>query len=378
MKWGDDMRQEDIDLVNRVIQGDELSFDSLYQRYYDKAYYFALKIAKNEDKAQEAVQETFIQVHKSISDLKSPEFFETWLCRIVISKLNRIFYKNRNILIDDQKIGRISQFQEMRNEFNPSAANRRDTDENIIREAIGQLRPKLQDVIRLQYYEEMSMQEIAKALNISEGTVKSRIFEARRILKKKIEIIEKIEHRKIDFQSSNIHTSLFMTAIISKLSTFKKNITTHAQLSMKATTTLIKVTQVSAVVAMSTVTVQGAAQVYDDAKHSAEETRLPAPPKTEIVKQERKEEPQIVTNTFPTITYNENNYTSPKDVYFKLIAWAKTKEQIEKHQLNEFNEILPMYNALKENQGVYWNQLVQQDWNITFEEIYSAKTSNLN
>ena len=90
------MQASEIELVKRLQSGDESAFDELYHTYYARAIAIANRLTNNQADAQDVVQEAFLQVHKSIQSLQDPQFFYSWLNRIIHSKCVNLFYRNRN------------------------------------------------------------------------------------------------------------------------------------------------------------------------------------------------------------------------------------------------------------------------------------------
>ena len=99
------MRQKtDEEIIELCQMGDEEAFEELYKRFYKSTYYLAMQIANCDADAIDATQETFIEIHKSIKNLREIKVFRLWVKRIVVSKLNKIFAKNKDSLYDDDDI----------------------------------------------------------------------------------------------------------------------------------------------------------------------------------------------------------------------------------------------------------------------------------
>lgn len=143
-------------------------------------YKVAKGILHSEDDVEDAIQNTVIKVFENIKTLKQDEFFETWMIRILINECNNIMRKNKRVL----------QFQE-----SLVVENYDDIYEKLdLINAIASLNNELKIITRLYYFEDMSTVEIAKILNIPEGTVRSRLARAREKLKKQM-----IERNEIEF-----------------------------------------------------------------------------------------------------------------------------------------------------------------------------------
>lgn len=134
-------------------------------------YRISMSMLKNHADCEDAVQQTILTAYSKLSTLKHEEFFRTWITRILINECNSIL-RNRKRTASLEVIEGVSD-----NTF---------THNSELREAINSLSPKLRVVIVMKYSEEFSIKEISKALKIPEGTVKSRLSQAKDQLKEKL------------------------------------------------------------------------------------------------------------------------------------------------------------------------------------------------
>jgi RNA polymerase sigma-70 factor (ECF subfamily) len=141
---------------------------------------------RDEHEAADAAQEAFLRAHRALGSFRTGEPFRPWLMRIVTNQaLNRIEALKRRAKM-------IERYARAMNETNetPSAhraLEAREQNEKLIR-AVGRLKPDEQALITLRYFMELPEQEVAQALNIPQGTVKSRLH---RTLARLREIIRK-------------------------------------------------------------------------------------------------------------------------------------------------------------------------------------------
>ena len=90
--------KEETDLIKRARNGDERAFTALVQRYEDMIYSFSYKVCRNKEKAEETLQDTFINVYKNLSSFRGGSKFSTWLYSIVS---NNCLMKHRKRKLDD-------------------------------------------------------------------------------------------------------------------------------------------------------------------------------------------------------------------------------------------------------------------------------------
>lgn len=195
-------------LVGRMQSGDEEAFTMMVKQYEKLVYYIAMKSLNDPADAKDVMQETFIEVKKSIQNLKDPKLFKAWLNRVVFSKVSRYYSKHREFAMDDSTSGQLYRIQEKRSYMVPEKAMQFRNNKELLDACILQLKPIYREVILLRYFEQLSLLEIAKVLAIPEGTVKSRINVAKKELKKTILELESKEQIHIDFESQSIEAIL--------------------------------------------------------------------------------------------------------------------------------------------------------------------------
>jgi RNA polymerase sigma-70 factor (ECF subfamily) len=176
----------DEELVKRSQQGDPEAFEELVHRHRDKTYARALMMLRNEDEANDVSQEAWVKAWQRINQFQGESSFATWMTRIVI-----------NLSLDQlrkQKRARVDSIEEMEEESggverqlpitvtNPTEGLEKDELRRRIDEAMSKLTDAHRAVLVMHEFEGMEYKEIAKKVDISIGTVMSRLFYARRRL----------------------------------------------------------------------------------------------------------------------------------------------------------------------------------------------------
>ena len=154
--------------------GQTEAFRVLVEEFSPKALRFAVHILKNKTEAEDLVQETFIQVWKSIKTLKNPDSFKSWLFTI----LNNLCKRKSKIVHEEE----LPEENELVCPQHKSDFERIDNAE-MIEKYFTHLSGIKKKVLILREMEELSYTEIANILDIPEGTVKSRIASARTSLR---------------------------------------------------------------------------------------------------------------------------------------------------------------------------------------------------
>ena len=168
-------------------QGDRQAYGFLVERYKERAYYSALGIVGSHDAALDISQDAFVRAYRAIKRFDTGKQFFTWYYQILRNLcLNFVRDKKRHARsfseIDDHKIKSIS-------DDSQDAAYRVEQNElkQALWNAMDDLKPHEREIIVLKDFQDSSYKEIADILDIPIGTVMSRLFNARKALKAKLE-----------------------------------------------------------------------------------------------------------------------------------------------------------------------------------------------
>lgn len=152
---------------------DEQTFVNLIQHNKVSLYRVAKSIVKNEHEVEDAISETILKAFENLRRLKSPNSFKPWIMRILVNECYTILRKKKRIDLQED-MGRLNLTYE-------------DKNQNELLWIIDELDEEFRVILILFYYEDMSQKEISKVLNISQGTVKSRLSRAKAKLKNILE-----------------------------------------------------------------------------------------------------------------------------------------------------------------------------------------------
>ena len=172
----------DLLLIRRSQAGDEDAFAELFHKYKNLVYKTAYLMLGSTEDAEDALQEIFVRVYRSLSTFQpSKGAFTTWLYRITV---NHCLNQRRKRRLFTLPLDRVSPALSTEHTSLPESPL---AEEETIQQALAQLSEKLRAVVILRYYHELSYAEIAQILDIPVGTVKSRLNSALRILRKELE-----------------------------------------------------------------------------------------------------------------------------------------------------------------------------------------------
>jgi RNA polymerase sigma-70 factor (ECF subfamily) len=174
------------DLIRRFQRGQPRAFEALYDRFKDYVYRTAFFVTRNSGDAEEAVQETFMDVLRALPHyrVEGPARFETWLYRVAVNRCRSRLRRKRIPTDDWNEIEeRLERIPETHPSHNPEGVALKQEQAVELWRAVDQLPEPQRAVVLLRYQQGFSYSEIAQALDIKEGTVKSRLYHAHRKLK---------------------------------------------------------------------------------------------------------------------------------------------------------------------------------------------------
>jgi RNA polymerase sigma-70 factor (ECF subfamily) len=185
--------QDEPALLARCRAGETAAFATLVDRYRDRAYGLALRLTRSSPDAEEVAQDAFVSAWKSVSAFRGDASFSTWLYRIVWRKaLDRAeLLRNRGrreIAVDDparveaETTPHADRFEGAAARFG-APSSRDPAPAARLERLLAALPEAARAVITLYYYEDHSVGDVAAALGIPEGTVKTHLFRARAALR---------------------------------------------------------------------------------------------------------------------------------------------------------------------------------------------------
>jgi RNA polymerase sigma-70 factor (family 1) len=169
-------------IINKLKEGDVLSFDNIFKKYNRKVYYFALSYLKNKEEAEDIVQEVFMSLWRHREQINANFVFSRYLFKITYNATCKKFrkqasYKNRlEEVLQDFSIADNSTYIDI--EYN----NLMET-ANLL---IEKLPSRQKKVFRLSINDHMSCEQIAQKLNISKKTVENYLTSAKNSLRKSL------------------------------------------------------------------------------------------------------------------------------------------------------------------------------------------------
>ncbi len=341
------------ELIEQVKQKDEHAFQELYQRFYKKAYYAALKISGNQADAKDIVQESFLQIYKSIASLQDNALFVQWFNRIIASKASDLFRKNKTTSLPDDHVVFLLQ-EEKDITFIPEAHMHFSSDHELLNYFIQHLDERYRTVIVLRYFSQMSVAEIAEALQIPDGTVKTRLKRAREMLKQVVAHYQRAEGISLDFRSADmavVLSAFFMSECAAMVIPIPASFSLGFLYRMKH----LSYQGVIGFSVCAFAAICVAAGLAYPHVQSLFEAQAPY---------------SLPKNLYGPIMYQGEEVDRCEDAYYALTLFAHCEVEMSQKTMAELAAIKPLYDELKRCQGVYWQLLKLRGWDEKFEQFF--------
>lgn len=167
--------EPDGELLTRFVKGDLDAFESLYREYHAEVYQWAMRIVRDVGIAEDVLVDAFWRAYRGRAQFDAARSFGAWMRRITT-----------NVALDHLRSMRSrANWVSIHDKIAAPASMAHGLSESVLR-ALRKLSPKLQIVATLALMEELPYAEIADALHLPVGTVKSRTFRAIRALRKEL------------------------------------------------------------------------------------------------------------------------------------------------------------------------------------------------
>ncbi|MBR3819372.1 MAG: RNA polymerase sigma factor [Clostridia bacterium] len=178
-------KQRVAELVVKIQNGDKSVFDELYKLTSERAYFVAFEFTKNNQDAEDILQESYVKALSKINELDKPESFSSWLNQIVANKSKDFLKKKKPMLFEAEENEVFEVLPDEDTSFSPEENLDQTELQKTVMEVLDELSEEKRACVLMMYFEELSVGEIAETLEIPEGTVKTRLFSARKDLKEK-------------------------------------------------------------------------------------------------------------------------------------------------------------------------------------------------
>lgn len=169
------MNDLDFDIIRSIQNGQVNDYEALVKKYQSTVFNVVFRMLNQRESAEALTQEVFVKAYENLDSFNFKSRFFSWIYRIAIN--TAISYRKNN-----QRFVSLEHMPQ--HMVKPVEAQMMDKERSAtLKAAINRLKEKYKTVIVLRYYEQLSYNEIAEILNIHEKKVKSRLFDARQLLR---------------------------------------------------------------------------------------------------------------------------------------------------------------------------------------------------
>jgi RNA polymerase sigma-70 factor (ECF subfamily) len=162
-------------LIARIAGGDRLAMQTLFARHRTAVYRWLLRMVGNEATAEDLLSDVFLDVWRQADRFQARSSVSTWLMAIARFKALSARRVRKDAELDETIEATVADPSD-----NPEIMLQKKNRDALVREALNRLTPDHKEIIDLVYYHEKSVDECAQILGVPSGTVKTRMFYARK------------------------------------------------------------------------------------------------------------------------------------------------------------------------------------------------------
>lgn len=184
--------KDDLRLVEALRGGSEEAYEELLTRFQLPVYTLAVRLLQDQSEAGDVVQEVFLKVFRNIGSFRGQSTLKTWIYRITVNEAHnarrwRFRHKRREVELDPAAEENRSLQEVVADHAHTPFETVCDLERRAMLDAaLERLNPIFRDAVVLRDIMDLSYEEIAKTLNVSMGTVKSRILRGREALREQL------------------------------------------------------------------------------------------------------------------------------------------------------------------------------------------------
>lgn len=182
--------------VEKAKQGDQQAKEVLYTETCQHMFFLAKSIVKSDEEAMDIIHDSYICVFQKLDNIKNLSGFKSYLRTTVVNRCKNYLSKKKPLYLSDMtEDGEDFELEDIDGEIPDELLENKDVIE-CVRRVVESLPEEQRMCVILRYYDEMSLQEIADTLEVSLGTVESRLSRASKKMRDEIERLEKEENKK--------------------------------------------------------------------------------------------------------------------------------------------------------------------------------------
>ncbi len=177
--------QHDHMLIQKALEGDQLAYAELVDKYKDSIYFMLLKMVNNKTDAEDLTIEAFSKAFNNIEQYTPTYAFSTWLFKIATNNCIDFIRRKKEDSISLDKAneeGGTTKIFVKDTGLDPEEYMINNQKIKVLRSIIKKLKPHYQKLVELRYFKEFSYEEISQELDLPLGTIKAQLYRARELL----------------------------------------------------------------------------------------------------------------------------------------------------------------------------------------------------
>ena len=184
-------REDDIQLIRRILSGDDTAFETLVQKYQGSIHALAWRKIGDFHIAEEITQDTFLQVYKNLSQLRNPNQLLGWMYVIANRLCLKWLERNKSVMqsLEDTPVEEIERVSYTHHVAGQRETERTEQHHELVKKLLAKLPESERTVVTLYYLGKMTTKEISKFLGVSVNTITSRLQRARKRLQEQQEVL---------------------------------------------------------------------------------------------------------------------------------------------------------------------------------------------
>ncbi|MDD5019771.1 MAG: sigma-70 family RNA polymerase sigma factor [Candidatus Omnitrophica bacterium] len=176
--------KEDAFYIERFLGGEEKAFEAIVRKYQNRVLNIVFSLIGKDRESEDIAQEAFLKAYRGLRGFERRSRFSTWLYRIVMNTAYDFLRKRKNVVTEEEVLGQSADASGGREDVLSALLIKEK--EALIQKALNKVPLAYRAAVVLKDIEGLSYNEISKVLGCRIGTVESRIYRARQMLRKEL------------------------------------------------------------------------------------------------------------------------------------------------------------------------------------------------
>ena len=180
------MKNDDGLLALKIVKGNTAAFRQIVEKHQSKIFYLGLKFFHNPEEAEDFTQDVFLRAYEKLATFRGKVPFGAWLYRIAYNLAVNQYHFNRRRLIELPLNEHGLEVETEDRESDPEVKLADDEFRKMVRMILDEIPDLYNMILKMHYFDGLKLAQIAGILDIPLNTVKSHVFRAKKVIKKKM------------------------------------------------------------------------------------------------------------------------------------------------------------------------------------------------